>query len=107
LFLLHPTITVMAVVGTANHYWLDGIIACIVLAVAVYLFGDQSPIPWHRANPMRVVRGRRAGDDARTDFYGVIPADGSEHDHERLAPVERAPEECVTGARAAPAPPTS
>ena len=40
LWLLHPTITAMAVVGTANHYWIDGIIACLVLAAVVYLFGN-------------------------------------------------------------------
>jgi hypothetical protein len=34
LVLLHPFLTVIAVVATANHWWLDGIVAAMVLAVA-------------------------------------------------------------------------
>ena len=56
LWLLHPTITAVAVVATANHYWIDGIIACLVLAVVVYLFGNSTLIPWHRLSPARLVR---------------------------------------------------
>ncbi len=48
LWLLHPTITSVAVVGTANHYWLVGIIAVVLLAAVVYLFGSSSPIRWER-----------------------------------------------------------
>jgi hypothetical protein len=33
LWLLHPTLTAMAVTGTANHYWLDSIVACVLLVV--------------------------------------------------------------------------
>lgn len=35
LALLHPGLTVTVVVVTANHYWLDGIVAAALLAVAV------------------------------------------------------------------------
>jgi PAP2 superfamily len=31
LALLHPTITVLVVVGTANHYWLDGIVGGLLI----------------------------------------------------------------------------
>jgi hypothetical protein len=31
LALLHPAITVIVVVGTANHYWLDGIVGCLLI----------------------------------------------------------------------------
>lgn len=114
LWLVHPTITAMAVVGTANHYWIDGIIACFVLALVVYLFGNGTPVPWHRLHPVRLVgRGRP---DTAPDYYGIVPeilsGDGLAEDGlpqqsgEAVAPVERSPQECVTGARVAPGPPS-
>jgi hypothetical protein len=33
LFLLHPLITVFVVIATGNHYWLDGIVAVVLLAL--------------------------------------------------------------------------
>ena len=35
LVLLHPALTVLAVTATANHWWLDGIVAGMILAVVV------------------------------------------------------------------------
>jgi hypothetical protein len=35
LWLLHPLVTLLVVVGTANHYWLDTIVAGVLLAVAL------------------------------------------------------------------------
>ncbi|MFH8375567.1 phosphatase PAP2 family protein [Streptomyces cyaneofuscatus] len=35
LWLLHPAITLLVVVGTANHYWLDAIVVGALLAVAL------------------------------------------------------------------------
>ncbi len=102
LWLLHPTITAMAVVGTANHYWIDAIIACLVLAFAVWLFGNAM-IPWHRMNPLRRFRRRP---DAAPDYYGIVPGPEAERG-EVVAPVERTAEELVTGARVAPGPPSS
>ncbi|HUR01218.1 MAG TPA: phosphatase PAP2 family protein [Nonomuraea sp.] len=124
LWLLHPTITSMAVVGTANHYWIDGIIACVVLALVVYLFGNASPLPWERLNPTRLVR--RGRPDPAPDYYGIVPdtlPEGAlreniaesttvesitaEHDAQGVAPVERTEQDLVTGARVAPGPPSS
>ncbi|MFD6282154.1 phosphatase PAP2 family protein [Streptomyces sp. NPDC060209] len=34
LWLLHPLLTLLVVVGTANHYWLDAIVVSALLAVA-------------------------------------------------------------------------
>lgn len=34
LVIAHPVLTVLAVVATANHWWLDGIVASMILAVA-------------------------------------------------------------------------
>ncbi|MEV1019564.1 phosphatase PAP2 family protein [Streptomyces sp. NPDC050264] len=35
LWLLHPLLTLLVVVGTANHYWLDAIVATALLAIAL------------------------------------------------------------------------
>ncbi|MER5181188.1 phosphatase PAP2 family protein [Streptomyces sp. NPDC002896] len=35
LWLLHPLLTLLVVVGTANHYWLDAIAATVLLGVAL------------------------------------------------------------------------
>ncbi|ARQ67681.1 phosphatase PAP2 family protein [Streptomyces marincola] len=35
LWLLHPLITILAVVATAHHYWMDGIVACAILAAVL------------------------------------------------------------------------
>ena len=37
LILLHPALTLMAVVATANHWWLDGIVAAALLPCAMAL----------------------------------------------------------------------
>lgn len=36
-WLAHPAITVLVVVGTANHYWLDALAACLIVACALVL----------------------------------------------------------------------
>ncbi|MFE0170849.1 phosphatase PAP2 family protein [Streptomyces sp. NPDC059002] len=35
LWLLHPLLTLLVVVGTANHYWLDAIVATALLGIAL------------------------------------------------------------------------
>ncbi|WP_031480913.1 phosphatase PAP2 family protein [Streptomyces bicolor] len=44
LWLLHPLLTLLVIVGTANHYWLDAIVATAMLglALAVILPGSSS-----------------------------------------------------------------
>ncbi|MGW1005601.1 phosphatase PAP2 family protein [Streptomyces sp. NPDC002520] len=37
LWLLHPLITLLVIVGTANHYWLDAIVATVMLGAALAL----------------------------------------------------------------------
>ncbi|WP_107418022.1 phosphatase PAP2 family protein [Streptomyces sp. CB03238] len=37
LWLLHPLITLLVVVGTANHYWLDALVATVLLVTALVL----------------------------------------------------------------------
>jgi hypothetical protein len=38
LWLLHPMITLLVVVATANHFWLDGIAGGLLVLVAYKLF---------------------------------------------------------------------
>lgn len=58
LWLLHPTVTAVAVVTTANHYWLDGIVACILLAAVTLAIGRIPPARWARLVPPRLRRIR-------------------------------------------------
>ncbi|MFF4489310.1 phosphatase PAP2 family protein [Streptomyces sp. NPDC001544] len=56
LWLLHPLVTLLVIVGTANHYWLDAIVATAMLGVALALIH-----PPHRTESAvsRPRRGRR------------------------------------------------
>ncbi|MFD3680109.1 phosphatase PAP2 family protein [Streptomyces sp. NPDC058613] len=48
LWLLHPLVTLLVVVGTANHYWLDAIVATALLGAALLLIprpGTPGPTP--------------------------------------------------------------
>ncbi|WP_097967499.1 phosphatase PAP2 family protein [Streptomyces sp. or20] len=53
LWLLHPALTLLVVVGTANHYWLDAIVVGAMLAVALVVF--RLP-PAARTVPARLSR---------------------------------------------------
>lgn len=43
LWLLHPLVTLLVVVGTANHYWLDAIVATVLLGAALLLIPRPGP----------------------------------------------------------------
>ncbi|MFJ3633934.1 phosphatase PAP2 family protein [Streptomyces sp. NPDC090112] len=43
LWLLHPLVTLLVIVGTANHYWLDAVVAAVLLAVALLLVPRPRP----------------------------------------------------------------
>ena len=47
LWLAYPAITLIVVVGTANHYWLDAIVACALLAAVLLAL----PAPRSRPRP--------------------------------------------------------
>jgi hypothetical protein len=60
LWLLHPLLTLLVIVGTANHYWLDAIVATAMLGAALALVlprtsSGQTPIPLR--SPHRTVTG--------------------------------------------------
>ncbi|MFG1810648.1 phosphatase PAP2 family protein [Streptomyces sp. NPDC049040] len=52
LWLLHPLITMLVVVGTANHYWMDCIVGCALLGLALAIIPGPvteppPPLPGH------------------------------------------------------------
>jgi hypothetical protein len=51
LWLLHPTITAIVVVGTANHYWLDGIVSCLILLLVTFVMHELPPTNFRRLLP--------------------------------------------------------
>ncbi|MGW5463709.1 phosphatase PAP2 family protein [Streptomyces sp. NPDC003996] len=53
LWLLHPLITLLVIVGTANHYWLDAVVATAMLGIALAMIHP----PHRTAGPV----GRGAG----------------------------------------------
>ncbi|MFJ8254068.1 phosphatase PAP2 family protein [Streptomyces sp. NPDC094466] len=73
LWLLHPALTLLVVVGTANHYWLDAIVVAAMLAVALAVF--RLPLS-ARTDPARPL-GRGSGDGSAVPAYagGARPRD--------------------------------
>lgn len=53
LWLLHPLTTLLVIVGTANHYWLDALVVAALLAVAFAVLPLPGPVrvPARRAWP--------------------------------------------------------
>ncbi|MFG3497513.1 phosphatase PAP2 family protein [Streptomyces sp. NPDC047928] len=43
LWLLHPLVTLLVIVGTANHYWLDALVAAVLLGCALLLVRRPRP----------------------------------------------------------------
>jgi len=84
--LVHPVLTVFVVVATANHFWLDGIVAALLLAGSIGLVGlvdrlRRSGVLVGQAGSVgqvRVDHGDAGG--ARVGHLGQRPADGSEGD---------------------------
>ncbi|MEU3216948.1 phosphatase PAP2 family protein [Streptomyces sp. NPDC006971] len=86
LWLLHPLVTLVVIVGTANHYWLDSIVAGALLAVACAVL----PLRRVRSAPTR--RPRRAS--GGTPAPAAVPRSAGP-----VAPEVHAP---VPGARTEP-----
>ncbi|MDQ1024446.1 hypothetical protein QF035_002028 [Streptomyces umbrinus] len=54
LWLLHPLVTLLVIVGTANHYWLDAIVAAALLGIALAVIR----VPRRTAAPTAPARER-------------------------------------------------
>jgi hypothetical protein len=77
LVVLYPVATTLAVVVTANHYWMDGIVAALILvAVLLAQFGVERLLaarsPGLRLLPYRSVPLPAGGTDGSN---GAAPAD--------------------------------
>ncbi|MFI0202787.1 MULTISPECIES: phosphatase PAP2 family protein [Streptomyces] len=69
LWLLHPLLTLIVIVGTANHYWLDAVVAAVLLGAALLL------VPKPRAND--------EPDDGRDDDADAAgPDPGATHEND-------------------------
>src|SRR5580704_8111378 len=63
----YPVLTLLAVVVTANHFWLDGIVAALLLGLALALQRAGRAV-------RRAIRSRWRGGPGREDRPGYIPA---------------------------------
>ena len=59
--LAHPVATMMVVVITGNHFWLDGIVAGALLVVALVIQWAAAPVI-ARVPPVRIPGWRAPGD---------------------------------------------
>ncbi|MBT2427315.1 phosphatase PAP2 family protein [Streptomyces sp. ISL-112] len=82
LWLLHPAITLLVVVGTANHYWLDAIVVVALLAVALAALRLPLParnvparLPWAAGGG--AVSGESADAPAYAPAYAVSGAEAA------------------------------
>ncbi|GAB2903849.1 phosphatase PAP2 family protein [Streptomyces mayteni] len=64
LWLLHPLITVIAVVGTGHHYWMDGLVACAILAVVLAVLRPPRTAP---RRPAPAAKGAASADGPGPD----------------------------------------
>ncbi|WP_155055882.1 phosphatase PAP2 family protein [Streptomyces blattellae] len=63
LWLLHPLLTLLVIVGTANHYWLDAIVAGVMLGLALAVIRPRipsggTPVPPRSPHPTATTAGR-------------------------------------------------
>ncbi|MFF8641433.1 phosphatase PAP2 family protein [Streptomyces sp. NPDC015345] len=85
LWLLHPLLTLLVIVGTANHYWLDAFVATALLGVALAVI--------RLPRPARSLVVRRSG-DARPEPEPRATASASAS----AGPLPRTPELITSGA---------
>ncbi|WP_277832126.1 phosphatase PAP2 family protein [Speluncibacter jeojiensis] len=78
LFLAHPLITTVVVVATANHYWLDGIVAVALMVVVIALVRAVSA--WQARR--RVANGEPASE-------GLSPGEPVEEPGRQLVTAQR------------------
>ncbi|WP_282701411.1 phosphatase PAP2 family protein [Streptomyces sp. CC219B] len=66
LWLLHPALTLLVIVGTANHYWLDAIVAAVMLGLALAVIRPRTPSGGAR-RPLRLPHRTGAAAGRGTD----------------------------------------
>ncbi|MEU4732871.1 phosphatase PAP2 family protein [Streptomyces sp. NPDC023588] len=70
LWLLHPLLTLLVIVGTANHYWFDALVAAALLGVALLLV----PRPRTSEPDLEADSDSNSGSDSGSDADPGAPA---------------------------------
>jgi hypothetical protein len=68
LWLAHPVLTMLVVAGTANHYWLDGIVAAVLVGVLLVATSRQE-----HPSPQVPVQADRRSAEQREAVRGTKP----------------------------------
>ena len=85
LVLLHPVVTLAAIVLTANHYWLDAVVAVFLFALALVVdFGDRAMVP-PQPRPSRSASRARFSCDVRLTVLPGARRSGRRHRGQRRA----------------------
>ncbi|GGX00361.1 phosphatase PAP2 family protein [Streptomyces chartreusis] len=71
LWLLHPLLTLLVIVGTANHYWLDAIVATAMLGVALAVIRPRAS---SGGSPVSLRPPRRTATTAGRGTGKLVPA---------------------------------
>lgn len=71
LWLLHPLLTLLVIVGTANHYWLDAIVATAMLGIALALI---RPLASSGGTPVSLRPPKRTATTAGRGTGKLVPA---------------------------------
>jgi hypothetical protein len=71
LWLLHPLLTLLVIVGTANHYWLDAIVATVMLGAALAVIRPQTS---SGGTPVSLRSPRRTATTAGRATEKLLPA---------------------------------
>ncbi|WP_369175427.1 phosphatase PAP2 family protein [Streptomyces sp. R28] len=71
LWLLHPLLTLLVIVGTANHYWLDAIVATAMLGIALAVIVPQ---PSSGGTPVSPRSPQRTATTAGRGADKLVPA---------------------------------
>ncbi|MFF7159993.1 phosphatase PAP2 family protein [Streptomyces sp. NPDC008086] len=75
LWLLHPLLTLLVIVGTANHYWLDAIVATALLGIALAVIRPQTS---SGGTPISLRSPRRTATTAGRGADQLVPSAGDE-----------------------------
>jgi hypothetical protein len=71
----HPLLTLLVIVGTANHYWLDAIVAAAVLGLALAVILPRTP---SGGTPISLRSPHRTATTAGRARGGLVPAQRDE-----------------------------
>jgi hypothetical protein len=75
LWLVHPSLTLLVIVGTANHYWLDAIVATALLGLALAVILPRTP---SGGTPIPLRSPHRTSGTAGRAQTGLVPAQRDE-----------------------------